>query len=377
LLDVQRTTWICGLPIDLLTMNEALDRLRNAAGTGRPLVFATPNLNFLRTANGDPEFCAQILDTHLSFADGMPLLWLAKLLGTPLAERVAGSDLMDRLQECTSAATPPLRVFFFGGDPGVAERASARLNSHGASMQAVGFLCPGFGSIEEMSRPETIDAINRSGANFLVVSLGAKKGHAWIERNRAALRPMVISHLGAVVNFLAGEVRRAPEILRRVGLEWLWRMLQEPRLMSRYAGDAVFFLRIVGETVTQRAWRRLFARTTDEFKVITTGHGCTGRRVALQGSLTAATIEPACTALAQDGQSRIAELVLDGLTDIDARGLGFLYALRHRSPSRPRMTLAPGNTRIHRLFYLHRARCLLDEVQSPALQLSPADERSA
>jgi N-acetylglucosaminyldiphosphoundecaprenol N-acetyl-beta-D-mannosaminyltransferase len=376
LLDVQRTAWICGLPIDLLTMNEALDRLREAAEHGRSLVFATPNLNFLRTANSDPEFCEQILNTDLSFADGMPLLWLANLLGTPLRERVAGSDLMERLKERSPTATAPIRVFFFGGDTGVADRASARLNALGGGMAAAGALCPGFGSIEQMSGPEVADAINRSGANFLVVSLGASKGHAWIERNRPFLRPMVISHLGAVVNFLAGEVRRAPEIMRRTGLEWLWRMIQEPRLLSRYAGDAVFFVRLVSVAITQRAWRGLSPRRAESIRIVTAGEGAAGRWIALEGSLTAATIQQAYAGLAGDGTPRIAEIVLDGLTDIDSRGLGFLYALCHRGAFRPRLTLTPANARLRRLFALHRAECLLDEVPSPTLQFSPADERS-
>jgi N-acetylglucosaminyldiphosphoundecaprenol N-acetyl-beta-D-mannosaminyltransferase len=136
----------------------------------------------------------------------------------------------------------PLRVFFFGGPDGVAARASEALNrQHNPSMVCVGFESPGFGSVEQMSSDACIARINATGADFVVVALGARKGQAWIEHNRKRLTAPVISHLGAVVNFVAGTVVRAPAWVQKAGLEWAWRIKEEPALWRRYASDGLQF----------------------------------------------------------------------------------------------------------------------------------------
>jgi N-acetylglucosaminyldiphosphoundecaprenol N-acetyl-beta-D-mannosaminyltransferase len=130
-------------------------------------------------------------------------------------------------------------VYFFGGPDGVAQRACEQLAADAGPMRCVGFDAPGFGTVEAMSGSDRLERINASTADFLVVALGAKKGQAWIEHNLDRLRPMVVSHLGAVVNFVAGSVARAPRTVARLGLEWLWRIGQEPALWRRYAGDGL------------------------------------------------------------------------------------------------------------------------------------------
>jgi N-acetylglucosaminyldiphosphoundecaprenol N-acetyl-beta-D-mannosaminyltransferase len=97
---------------------------------------------------------------------------------------------------------------------------------------------PGFGSIEDLSGDANLDAINSSRPDFLVVSLGAEKGQAWILRNLGRIEAPVVSHLGASINFLAGTIKRAPLALQNIGLEWAWRIYQEPHLFMRYAKDA-------------------------------------------------------------------------------------------------------------------------------------------
>src|SRR5690606_13363441 len=117
--------------------------------------------------------------------DGMPLVWIARLLGLPIRERVAGSTLFEALRhgEARRTSAGLLSVYFFGGPDGVAERADEKLNASTSWLRCVGYRSPGFASIEEMSDAETIDAINASNADFIVVALGAKKGQTWIERN--------------------------------------------------------------------------------------------------------------------------------------------------------------------------------------------------
>lgn len=230
---------LLGLPFDSVTMDEAIRRIRAAVRTRRRLFLSTPNLNFLISAQRDDAFRASIYDSDLSVADGMPLIWMSRLIGAPLPERVTGSGLFERLvEEPLPAGADPIRVYLFGGPPGAAEAAARNLNVRAGGMVCVGFESPGFGSVDEMSGDDVLARIDASGADFLVVALGAAKGQAWIQRNRERLAVPVISHLGAVVNFAAGTVSRAPAWVQRAGLEWAWRIKEEPQLWRRYAKDA-------------------------------------------------------------------------------------------------------------------------------------------
>lgn len=242
---------LLGLPFDAVTTAEAVDCVRRAVAGRQRYFLSTPNLSFLISCLSDRGFRDSVINSDLSVADGMPLVWMARLLGMPIRERVAGSGLFDGLR---GDSARPLSVYFFGGPVGVAERACQRLKADPKGLWCVGFECPGFGSVEEMSADDTIARINASGADFLVVALGAKKGQAWIVRNRARLTVPVISHLGAVVNFVAGTVQRAPAWMQRSGLEWLWRIKEEPGLWRRYFGDGLVLLTLLATRVVPYAW---------------------------------------------------------------------------------------------------------------------------
>jgi N-acetylglucosaminyldiphosphoundecaprenol N-acetyl-beta-D-mannosaminyltransferase len=195
------------------------------------------------------EFRQSVLSSDLSVADGAPILWLAEKQGTPLPERVAGADIFDALRYGAGRQLlgRAVKVFFFGGPEGVAQRACEVLNQeHEATgfMQGVGAIYPGHGSVDDMSSERWIQQINASGADFLVVALGARKGQAWIMANRHRLTVPVVSHLGAVVNFVAKTVRRAPRPVRRLGLEWVSPIKEEPELFDRYWADGKGFLRL-------------------------------------------------------------------------------------------------------------------------------------
>lgn len=112
-------------------------------------------------------------------------------------------------------------------------------------MVSCGFYDPGFVSVDEMSSSDIIDIINIADPDFIVVALGAKKGQAWIQNNRDKLTAPVISHLGAVINFVAGNVKRAPVFWQHSGLEWLWRIKQEPTLWRRYLFDGLAFIKLL------------------------------------------------------------------------------------------------------------------------------------
>jgi N-acetylglucosaminyldiphosphoundecaprenol N-acetyl-beta-D-mannosaminyltransferase len=243
---------LLGLPIDAIDLAGAQKRIRAAAATRLPCFMSTPNVNFLIESRSDRAFRDAVLHSDLSVADGMPLVWLARLTGIPLRERVAGSNLFEALSGGSDERR--LAVYFFGGSDGVAEAAARRLGREAKGLVCVGHESPGFGSVEEMSSEETIRRINASNADLLVVSLGARKGQAWIERNRARLNVPVVSHLGAVVDFTAGRIRRAPHWMQRAGLEWLWRIKEQPSLWRRYSSDGLALAILLLTCVLPYVW---------------------------------------------------------------------------------------------------------------------------
>lgn len=234
---------LLGLPFDVVDMTSAVATVRQSAASGQRCFISTPNLNFLMAAQTDPAFRESVIHSDLSLTDGMPLVWLARLLRLPIRERVSGAGLFEHL---CAQPSPPVSVYFFGGPPGIAERAAREVNraAH-AGVVCRGSTDPGAGSVLDMSTEAQVQAINQSQAQFVIVALGAKKGQRWIEHNRSRLTAPVLCHLGAVVNFAAGSVDRAPPAWQRWGLEWLWRIKEEPALWRRYGHDGTRFLGFV------------------------------------------------------------------------------------------------------------------------------------
>lgn len=260
---------IAGLPFDAVTAKQAVDILQRVIKDKEKCFFSTPNLNFVVASQTNQAFRDSVINSELSVADGMPVVWMAKLLGIPIKERIAGSSLFDEMAHADQLEKP-VSVFFFGGQDGVAERACEQLNSDVyMGMQCVGFHNPGFGSVEEMSADSVLEIINRSKADFVVVSLGAGKGQGWIEYNRNKLNARVISHLGAVVNFIAGTVNRSPRWMQKSGLEWLWRIKEEPGLWRRYWADGLGFIAILFTQVLPYAfWLKFLSHHASRSKAL-------------------------------------------------------------------------------------------------------------
>ncbi len=241
---------LLGLPFDAVDLAEAESHIRQSVEHRTPCFLSTPNLNFLIASQTDAAFRDSVINSDLSVADGMPIVWLCRLLGIPIHERVAGSTLFEKLRQDSGKK---ISVYFFGGLDGVAESACKQLNNENKGISCVGFESPGFGDIEDMSADALIQRINDSKADFLVVALGARKGQAWIERNRSRLNTPVISHLGAVLNFVAGTVNRAPTWVQKIGCEWLWRIKEEPAIWKRYAQDGFHLMALMATIVVPYA----------------------------------------------------------------------------------------------------------------------------
>ena len=321
---VQRRAWsVFGMPVDAVTLKEAEARVRSAVATRERLSFVTPNLNWLVRALREPEAMQQIREADLSLADGAPIVWLARRLGAPLTERVAGSDLFDRLR-AKKAGEQPIRVFFFGGREGAAEIAAANLNAEEGGLIACGHLNPGYGDVPSMSAPVMIETINRARPDFVLVSLGAAKGQAWISANQALLEAPVIAHLGAVVDFVADTVPRAPTWMAKSGLEWLWRIWAEPSLWRRYFSDGLALLRLVPGRLwpLQRDLRHQKSGGALEVEVEATPQKLTLR---LTGDATADHLSPLHAAL-ERAVTKTAPVEIDvaALGEIDGAGLGLI-----------------------------------------------------
>jgi N-acetylglucosaminyldiphosphoundecaprenol N-acetyl-beta-D-mannosaminyltransferase len=349
------TFWLLGLPVDCVTMAQAKARIISAARTRTRLFFATPNVNFLALANRNPSFREAVLRTDLSLVDGMPLVWIARLLGIPVPERVAGSNLIEEL--LAEKLTPPLRVFFFGGAPGVSAAACARVNELQGGLLAVGWHDPGFVDLDAMSHDDVLQKINATEADLLIVALGAEKGHLWIERNRDALTIPVVSHLGAVVNFLAGTVKRAPMRLQRLGLEWAWRIVQEPSLALRYARDFLFLVRKLPFVFASTVFRNRQPQTEQGALAIDTDiTDADVRTLAPRGHLSAENLHLLQAAiLATAPGTRGFALDLKGLKSMDTRAIGFLYELTHRTPWTIHIPPPAGGSGLRAQLARHRA----------------------
>lgn len=319
---------LLGIPIDVIEMPEVLSRIRSAARASRPYLVSTANLNFLSASHKDLGFRETLLASDLCTADGVPLIWIAKLLGIPLRSRVAGSDMFEALRSDRDALHR-LRVFLFGGDEGVAAAACSALNSQDGGVLCAGCFNPGYCGVNEMSSEEVIALINASHADFLVAALGAAKGQEWLIRNHQRITVPVRAHLGATLNFQAGVHRRAPKILRRMGFEWLWRIKEEPKLWRRYADDAFvvasFMLTKILPLMLIRALKRKTGRPLEVERSETQESSV----ISLNGDATAANVSrvlPFFEAAAIG--YRDLSINFSGATMVDARFIGLILMLK-------------------------------------------------
>lgn len=349
---------LLGLPFDAVRMTDVVAAMQSLPARDDRWFVSTPNLNFLMVARTDTAFRQSVLDSDMSLADGMPIIWIARLLGVPLPERVPGSGLIETLRKAPAGGAP-LKVFFFGGEPGLAERAHARLNAESRGLVSVGAIDPGYGTVEALSDPAYIAQINAARPDLLIVALGAKKGQAWIVANRAALDVRAVSHLGAVIKFVAGEVTRAPEPYQRLGLEWLWRIREEPGLWRRYAGDAARLLAILMTCVLPLAVvNRLAGRAPGAIDMRQAGRG----RIILGGRLGRQNLDEIRDAFrAIAGANAPIELDFGAVRHVDSAFLGQLCLLRAEARSRGvQLRLCHLPRRIRRIFRWSLCNYLLE-----------------
>ena len=232
---------IWGLPLAPLTLPETVTLIDSWIIDRTPRYIITANVHYAMLAANDPRLGPVTRDAALVLADGMPLVWAAR---GRLPERVAGSDLVPAI--CERAAERGYRVFLLGAAPGIAEQAAANLKTRFAGLIVAGTLAPQFRELTAAEMAELIATVNAARPDLLFVAFGQPKGENWVAEHYRALGVPITMQIGATLDFIAGRISRAPRWVQRIGLEWAYRLLREPRrLIGRYFRNGLFVTRKV------------------------------------------------------------------------------------------------------------------------------------
>jgi N-acetylglucosaminyldiphosphoundecaprenol N-acetyl-beta-D-mannosaminyltransferase len=237
-----KTVAVFGLPIANVTMTEAVECIERCIASGRVNQIATANLDFARNARKDGFLHQIICDCEMVLPDGAPMLWAARLFGSPLKQRVTGVDLIPELARLS--AERGFGIFLLGATDQNAEIAAQVLEKKHPGVRIVGRFSPDEASLRDMDDGAILERLREAKPDILLVAFGNPKQEIWIHRNRARLDVPVAIGIGGSLDMIAGKVRRAPKFVQWMQMEWMFRMLQEPRrLLPRYARDLVALLR--------------------------------------------------------------------------------------------------------------------------------------
>ncbi len=252
---------LLGVAFHAVTERQCIDHILDELDARRGGTVVTPNLDILRRCTRDVRFSALVAESNLVIADGMPLVWASRIQGTPLPQRVAGSNLISSLS--AAAANRNRSVFLLGGSPGTAESAARILQERSPTLRVVGTHCPPMGfETDEAKLDEIIQMIIRAGPDIVFVALGSPKQELLVDRIRGVLPHAWWLGVGASFSFLCGEVKRAPRWMQHSGLEWVHRLFQEPkRLFKRYIVAGIpFAVTLLGSAAWAGAKARVLRR---------------------------------------------------------------------------------------------------------------------
>ena len=257
---ISEKTEILGSNISIWNLDETVSKLISMATTPDLREYiCISNVHTVVTGKEDPEFANVTNSAALATADGVPLIWASKLISkNPIHGRASGPDIMKMILERSKENL--LKHFFYGATSETLEKLCSTVKAYCPNELIVGKLAPPFRPLVSPDTPldETelrdCDEINRSGANFVWVGLGAPKQEIWMYRARKHLNPQVLMGVGAAFDFLAGNTKRAPIWMQRSGLEWAYRFAQEPkRLANRYlTTNSKFIFHLSKEIIGQK-----------------------------------------------------------------------------------------------------------------------------
>lgn len=335
---------ILGLPIDRCSEDDLLLRFLTSKEPG-PVVVLTPNLQISRLSHHDATFRENLCRSDLLLADGMPLVWCARLLDLPIADRTTGAGSIQRLLETAPANS--LKVKFFGGTGGTCAEAVRQVSRY-SRVTIVAWYEPPLATVDELSGPAYLSSISSEKSDLLLTSLSSQKAAEWLGQNKDRLNSRFLMEFGAGLKFLARKIRRAPPWFQRRGLEWLWRTTQEPVLIFRYFSDGIFFLKALLLRVLPLAlWIRIRKRQPERRQVVF----WRGDELFLQGDFSDDL---------GDGLLRTELLNKSGAITVNLDSVEFLgcgaMALLQRGMAGKQLTLRAKTFRAKLLLWLHDVR---------------------
>lgn len=223
--------------IDNLTMSETLDEIDRLIQQNKNAYIVTPNVDHIVRLEKGGEFAEAYRNADLILTDGKPLLWIAKWYKTPIKEKISGSDLFPLL--CERASQKGYSMFFLGAAEGVAAKAADNLKRRYPGLNVIDTYSPPYGFEKNAEEVEKIvKRVKAAHPHILIVALGSPKQELFILRNRERINVPISLGLGASIDFEAGNLKRAPRWMSDHGLEWLFRIIQDPKRMAkRYLVD--------------------------------------------------------------------------------------------------------------------------------------------
>lgn len=334
---------ILGVPFDNVTIADAIEAIEQMVASREPHYLVTANVDFVVQAQADVELRRILFDAHLVLCDGTPLVWASKLLGNPLLERVAGADLVPLLLGV--AAEKGYRIFFLGATSDSVARAVENLKKVHPDLNIAGFYSPPFNRLLEMDHDEIQRRILQAKPDLLFVSFGCPKQEKWIAMHYRSLGVPLCAGVGATIDFLAGTVKRAPLWMHHLGVEWTYRLLQEPRrLFKRYARD----LGVFGWKILVQLWHLQLRSPRTERGQLSASHRPEQNWQRIDF--------PQCfdTETAHDGLSLVNRIIadsrpclleMDNVKFIDSAGMGWLILLQKkvRSMGQELVLIAPSS----------------------------------
>lgn len=219
---------ILGIPVDRVDMKTAVARINSFIRNGKPHHVITLNAEILYRARTDSSLKNVIDQAHLITPDGAGVVWAARRLGAPLPERVTGIDLLQEVAR--RAARKRWNLFLYGGKPGVAQESARVLQARFPGLRVSG---TAHGYLSPPEEKELLAGLRRNPPHILLVALGAPRQEFWIREHLDDLRIPVCIGVGGSLDVISGKVKRAPLFWRRMGLEWLYRLLRQPQRAGR------------------------------------------------------------------------------------------------------------------------------------------------
>lgn len=239
-----------GIDIDNISHEETIQAIESLIKKKKPSLVVTPNVHHINILHKDEEFKKIYSQAAMVLPDSTPLLWASRVLGMPLKERVAGSDLLPLF--CKVSANKRYRLFFLGSGPGIAKKTAVILTKKNPGLKIAGTYSPPFGfEHDEAENEKTVKMIKKCHPDILFVGLGPPKQEKWAWKYKDKINVPVIVCVGAAFDFIGGGAKRAPKWTHKIGLEWFYRFCQEPgRLWKRYLiGNIIFIWLILKEFI--------------------------------------------------------------------------------------------------------------------------------